>query len=355
MKTSVVYIYPTYSTFIKKDIDFLSKKYIVKTPKHNWGNKKLIFLNFFQQFVFLSRNILSCQAVFVMFGGYWSFLPTVFGKLFNKPVYIILGGTDCVSFPSLNYGSLRKPLMKIFIKWSYKLCEKLVPVDKSLVYSDYCYYEKSHYKHQGFKFFFPRISTSYKVIHNGFDPIYFNTDIEEKIPNSFVTVASISDMKRFKLKGIDLVVQLAGIYKNCSFTVIGISENVIAQLDSIPNNVTFFPPLSSNQFKQYLFNSEFVLHLSISEGFPNSLCEAMLCRCIPIGSSVGAIPHIIKDTGYLISSSNMEFIKDEFYKIVNSTRTNRLELASKARDRVIENFHISKREKSFMELIDSGN
>jgi len=80
----------------------------------------------------------------------------------------------------------------------------------------------------------------------------------------------------------------------------------------------------------------------------------MLCKCIPVGSSVGAIPHIIKDTGYLMLSSNIDFIKNEFSKIIKSTNTQRLELASRARSRIIENYHISKREDSFTELIDNG-
>ncbi len=351
MKQSILYIYPSYASFVKKDIDILSKKYSVKSPKHNWTDKKWTPLRFFQQFYFLSRHILDCRIVFVMFGGYWSFLPSVFGKVFNKRVYIILGGTDCVSFPSINYGSLRKPLLATFIKWSYQLCEKLIPVDESLVYCDYNYLENSQVKHLGFKHFFPKLSTPYKVIYNGFDPATFEEPVNPKTQNSFIVVAYISNMMRLKLKGIDIVLKLAESYKQCSFTVIGIQKSVADRLAIVPDNVVLLPFLPQNQFKSNLLQSEFVLQLSISEGFPNSLCEAMLSGCIPIGSSVGAIPQIIDDTGFIIENSNIEYIKRKIRQIIELTDDKKLELAAKARKRIIDNFHISRREKRFEELI----
>lgn len=353
MKQSIIYIYPSHSSFIQKDIDFLSKKYKVKSPKHNWTDKKLVPLRFFQQLYFLSRNISNSPVIFVMFGGYWSFLPSLFGKIFNKKVFIILGGTDCVSFPSINYGSLRKPLLATFIKWSYQLCYKLVPVDDSLVYCNYNYYENSQYKNQGFKYFFPKISTPYKVIYNGFNPDSFVKPIDKKQKNSFIVISYIPNMMRYKLKGIDIVIKLAELYKHCSFTIIGIKKSVIDQLTSTPNNVIFQPFLLQNQFKTNLLNSEYVLQLSISEGFPNALCEAMLSGCIPIGSSVGAIPHIINDTGYIVESSNIEYIKEKFNHILESTEKEKIELAKKARDRILNNFHILKREKCFDFLIEN--
>lgn len=351
MKKSILYIYPSYASFIKKDIDFLSINYSVKSPRHTWTDKRWTPLRFIQQLFFLSRNIHSCHLVFVMFGGYWSFLPSVFGKIFNKRVFIILGGTDCVSFPSINYGSLRKPLLATFIKWSYQLCEKLLPVDESLVYCDYNYYENSQVKHQGFRHYFPKLTTPYKIIYNGFDPTFFEGPLNRKNKNSFIVVAYISNMMRFRLKGIDIVLHLAEAYQHCSFTIIGIQQNVVDQIARIPANVVLLPFLPQSQFKDDMLRSEFVLQLSISEGFPNSLCEAMLFGCIPIGSSVGAIPHIIADTGFLIETSNLDSIKTRFRQIIELQGEKKSELARKARNRIIDNFHISRREQSFDELI----
>jgi glycosyltransferase involved in cell wall biosynthesis len=54
---------------------------------------------------------------------------------------------------------------------------------------------------------------------------------------------------------------------------------------------------------------EFYLQLSVAEGFPNTLCEAMLCGCIPIGSNVFSIPKIIGDTGFVLKHRNMDELK----------------------------------------------
>ena len=348
---SILYLYPTPSSFVKKDIRFLSKGYSVKSPTHTWNNKWLVPLRFLQQFIFLSRHIFSCQAVFVMFGGYWSFLPALFGKIANKPVYIILGGMDCVSFPTLHYGNLRKPVLAMFIKWSYQLSTTLIPVDESLVYCEYKYYDASRYKYQGYKYHFPRITTPYKVIHNGFDSSAFKPSGTKKIGNSFIAVALIPNMMRFKLKGADIVVMLAQHFRHCTFTIVGISKSVIDQAGAIPENLQFLPPLPQDQLSATLSQNEFVLQLSISEGFPNSLCEAMLCGCIPIGSSAGAIPHIISDTGYVMESADEESIKRKFQDIVELSGEKKMDLAARARNRVIDNFDISRREKSFGELL----
>lgn len=352
MKEKILYIFPEYSAFIAKDTGFLSRSYNVVTPSHGWTRKWETPLNFLRQFIFLSRHLRGSKAVFVMFGGYWSLLPALSGRISGIPVYIIPGGTDCVSFPSLNYGSLRKPVMRTFIKWSFKLCTELLPVDESLVRSVYNYFEKSDYPEQGYKYFFPEISTPYRVIYNGFDPDYFDCGKAVKKSGSFIVIAQVTSMMRMRIKGIDLVLYLADQFSNLSFTIVGISDSVSRQLGSMPANVTMYPFMPQESFMKHLAESEFVLQLSVSEGFPNALCEAMLCQCIPVGSTVGAIPHIIGDTGYLISSSNKEYLSEKFTEITGTDSTTRHELGKKARERIISNFHISQREQAFRQVIE---
>jgi len=200
MKEKILYIYPEDSTFTGKDIRFLSKRFEVKSPSHNWKSKAATPFNFIRQLLFLLRHLKGSVAVFVMFGGYWSLLPALAGKIAGIPIYIIPGGTDCVSFPTLNYGSLRKPLMRAFIRWSFRLCTELLPVHGSLVESRYSYYEPTDYPGQGYKYFFPGITTPYRVIHNGFDPEFFGCEQYRKRADSFIVVAPVTSMTRVTVK-----------------------------------------------------------------------------------------------------------------------------------------------------------
>ena len=80
-------------------------------------------------------NFYNSKIILISFGGYWSFLPSLFGRIFNKKVAIVVHGTDCVSFPEINYGNLRNPLMSWFIKKSYQFSNIILPVSDSLVYT----------------------------------------------------------------------------------------------------------------------------------------------------------------------------------------------------------------------------
>jgi glycosyltransferase involved in cell wall biosynthesis len=192
------------------------------------------------------------------------------------------------------------------------------------------------------------------VINNGFDPDLFVCGQYRKRADSFIVLAPVSNMMRVKVKGIDLVLMLAGQFSHCSFTVIGISDSVALKLGPLPGNVVLHPYMPQEEFLILLCESEFVLQLSVSEGFPNALCEAMLCRCIPIGSDVGGIPDIIGETGFLVKSPDKDYLIRRFEEIVGTDSQKRHELGLKARQRIADKFHIAKREKSFFEVLDRG-
>lgn len=352
-KEKVFYIYPVFSTFVAKDIRILEEQYEVITPGFSWENKWLLPVNLIRQFFFLIIILFRVNCGFVMFGGYWSFLPALMGKLTRTPVFIILGGTDCVSFPTIQYGNLRKPILKQIIKWSYQLAFKLLPVDESLVQCSYSYFEPGRYTGQGYKYFFPEINTPYQVVYNGFDSCVFDPGKTEKIPRSFITVAGISNEMRFRLKGIDLIVELAKRLPDVSFTVVGVSESFWQTRTGIPINLKIFQAMKPDDFKHLLYQSEFYIQPSISEGFPNALCEGMLSRCIPVGSAVGAIPEIIGETGHILVKADVSDCTEQIIKLLSLSQVQKTKLADAARERIISNFGIEKRKTEFLRLASS--
>lgn len=294
---NILYISSGNPTFVRKDILLLSKRNIVKSLLYPWNTANTP-LNFIRQFIYLILRKNKIDTIIIMFAGYWSVVPVLFGKILNKKVFIILGGTDCVSYPEFNYGSLRKPLLKKSIYYSIKNATCLLPVHESLIDFTNSYYDNSK---QGIKNHFKHIKTDIRTIYNGYNPRVSQKTIENSIrnPNSFITVALVNSTTRLILKGIDLILESAREFPDASFTIIGVAEKVKFQLD-IPDNVIIHPPMRNELLTEKYLQSEFVIQPSISEGFPNALCEAMSFGCIPIVSPVGAMPTITENIGFTV-------------------------------------------------------
>jgi glycosyltransferase involved in cell wall biosynthesis len=352
MKQRLIYISPDNTSFTRKDIYFLSKRYEVLIAPQQWSIKSKIITNFVKQFLFLMRAMPGSVATIVMFGGYWSFLPALFGRLLNKPVFIILGGADCVSFPEYNYGSLRKPFLKKIIKWSYYLAERLLPVDESLVMTDYKYDSSVRAKKQGYKYYFPDLRTPFTIINNGFDPEYWQSADTRRDPHLFTTIAKVSDHSRFKIKGLDLVTLMAETFPDHRFNIIGMDLSFAESLGNLPGNVVIHHFLSPEKIKDILNESQYYLQLSVSEGFPNALCEAMLCGCIPICSDVGGMPFIIQDSGVLIKHKDIGLIIQKVSEIISLSPEELKSLGEKARLNIKNRFTIENRENAFFELLE---
>jgi glycosyltransferase involved in cell wall biosynthesis len=342
MKPNLIFIYPQKFTFIKTELRILQNDFKIKQIDLNWSSKLLLPINLIIQFGFLFLNVFKAKVIFISFGGYWSLLPALFGKIFNKKTYIVVHGTDCVDFPQINYGSLRLPQLKFFIKNTYNLVDLILPVSNSLVYSVNTYFAKKEMCF-GYKHHFKEINTNNIVIPNGIDTVFWKRDFSVKRnTKSIITVLS---KKHFILKGGDLIIELAAKFPNYDFLFAGIEKNEIrCNLD----NVKFLGYVSSTELIRLYSSSQFYFQLSLFEGFGVAICEAMLCECIPIVSNVNFLPSIVDDCGFVLEKKNLNLLVNLVNIAINSDYN---VLEKKARLRIVNNFSFEKRKKLLLKTL----
>ncbi len=339
----IIYTYPISTAFTDRDVDMLQPHFKVKTLKFTDKAYKLPFyfvLQLFQLLYYLPGT----SHYLCFFGGYHSVIPTLFGKLFNKKVFIQCGGTDAMNMPEINYGNFRKKWLKMATVFSFKNCTKILPVAEALVRQDYLY-DKIFDRKQGLLNLIPHLKTPIHVIHNGFDTEFWRDENKEKSPFSFLTVATgTTQNNRAAVKGIDLILNMAREFPQYCFTIAGDSH-----FKSNLSNVKVIGKVEKQKLKELFNKHQFYLQLSISEGFPNALAEAMLCGCIPIGSAVGAIPDIIGETGFVLQEKNPAMLRNIFKSL---TDHNLKLLRKEASGHIQRNFNYSRRQKALLSLFE---
>lgn len=353
MPKTILYFYTTPSPFVKKDIEILEKRFTVKQYRFNVRSKLFLPFQLVKQKIFLLLNIFYADLLVCQFGGYHSFLPVLFAKFSGKKSLIITGGVDCVSYPSFNYGYLHKFPLGIFTKWSYQLANHIAPKHQSLIISEDSYYGKDSTT-QGIKAFIAHFTTPFTVIHNGYDIAKWNC-LGQKKNKSFITVCGGLDYSfQEQLKGVDLILGIVKFLPDCTFTFIGVTtdqkKSMVERYHLTSENIHFIPPQKNEDLVKYYCENEFYLQLSISEGFPNALCEAMLCKCIPIVSEVGAMPDIVGDSGFILKKRDTGMLKQ---LLVNAFNCDKNTVAEKARKRIVENYRIEFREEKLLRLVET--
>ena len=330
-KKTVLYIYPKFSSFVKNDFELLSKKFNVirfecKVEKKIFPALSILI----KEKIFLLKNIRKATAIVCWFADYHSFLPVLFSQIFRKKFFIINGGYDVMYIPEINYGSFNSPFRGFITKFSLQRATYNLAVSPNLIDEAKKRVPKGNYR----------------LVPTAHNSLAFNCNTEKE--NIIITVAGVSNLQRFKIKGLDRFVELAHITPELEFVIIGSDETIYEFIPDKPKNLRTVSHIPFEELTNWYSRAKFYAQFSRSEGLPSAVCEAMLSECIPVGIRVGGIPFAINKFGILANDWNPELIKEEILKNMSNS-----DLGKDARSHIVNTFNSNLREKAFNELINN--
>ena len=358
-KPGILFIkhYSTNAKFILNDADILKEKFTVDVYVSNTKNNFTIIFSLLGQFFHHLLNIRKYKLIYIWFADYHSFIPVMFGKIFGVKSIIAIGGYDATCIPEINMGafienSFKKKIRSYMTKFSLRNADKILVVDDSLIKNTntYIYSGEENKKplEDGILNFIPDIKNKIEVVYTGFDENYFKRD--ENIPKErfILSVGFTPDDNEFRRKGFDMLIEAAEIMKEEKFVLIGLNEKQIKEFEKKKiANVKVMNSVSMDELRKYYNKAKVFAQLSLFEGQPNSLCEAMMYECIPVGSNVNGIPRVIGNTGFIVDKKNVYEITEKLLQALNSPD----ELGFSARKRITENFSLERRKDSILRIV----
>ncbi|UCF63588.1 MAG: glycosyltransferase family 4 protein [bacterium] len=332
-KKEILLIHPGLSSFVKKDISILSTYYSVN--KIHYVTSKKLFRNIVSQISLLFQilpRIIKSFVFFIWFADYHAFLPVLLSRVFGKKSIIVLGGYDVTYLPELKYGSFSNPIRKFCTSYALRGADYLLAVDSSLI-------DELNTRIKSLRGESLTVPTSFDSTQ------WFRSAKKDRL---VLTVGICDSFQRYKLKGIDIFVEVARLLPRYEFLVIGMKENMIKRLD-LPENLHTRDYVTFSELRDYYSRAKVYAQFSIREGLPSVVCEAMLCESVPVGCSVNGISTAIGDCGFLLAGRDPV----EGAKLVKKAMESPAELGEKARQRIISLFNTERREKSLVSILGS--
>ncbi len=353
-RTRIIYIKPANSSFIRGDQQILEKEYDVKPFLMLQNKRKFVFgVKIVELFFYLLSNAFRRNVVFVSwFADYHSAIMALVAKFTGKKSIILIGGQEAVCYPELKKGVYRKKFRGMCVKFALRNTSLIIANHKSLIYHENHYYNAENPHIDGIQHYVSGLKTKTEVVFNGIDSTLFErTASIHKVDNMVLTVGTMHQEGDFYNKGYDLFIQAAARNPELNFVLIGLNQNYLNWMEEnyhpsqIPN-LQIIPSFCPQDILNQKYNEAKVfVQASITEGMPNTLSEAMLLECIPVGSNINGIPDAIGDTGVVINQRNVEALEKGILKALT------MNSGKAARQRVMEMFTISLRKEKILKLV----
>ncbi len=319
-KANILFTATFTTPFIQEDLTILKTHFTV-TEVISSGIK-----TFFTYFSAIRSNDIS----FSWFASVYSSVLVFFTKVFNKKSIIILGGVDVAKFPEFNYGIWNSWWRSIIVRYGITNADLVLAVDGSL--------KNDAVRLAGYN------GNNIHILPTGYDSNRWRPGTQKE--NIVLVVANCNNMTRIKIKGIDFLIHVAETMQNTSFILIGLKKEIAVQLQ-IPINLKYYESMEQSDLLKSYQRAKVFFQPSMREGLPNTLCEAMLCGCFPVGTNIGGIPDAIGKTGIVVEYGDVTGARKALLQALES------ENSDNPRDRIIQHYNSITREENILRYISS--
>jgi glycosyltransferase involved in cell wall biosynthesis len=307
------------SPFILEDVDLLRKH----------ANVEHLVVHGIRAPLKIAAAVRRADAVLTWFVSVYAAAAVGAARKSAKRSVLIAAGADVADVPFSGYGPGRNHWKRRAVGWALRHADAVLAVDDSLVANAA---RLGNYD-----------GANIRTVPTGYDPDrWFPAGRKEPL---VLTVAGCETEARLKVKGVDFLLQVARTLPDVRFVLVGLHQPLLGRIEATrPQNMELLPYRSRGDLLPLYQRAKAYCQPSMSEGLPNSLCEAMLCGCSPVGTAVGGIPAAIGETGRVVPYGDV----DQMQQAIGAALLASPQLAESARTRITRKYPLAAREAALL-------
>lgn len=238
------------------------------------------------------------------------------------------------------YQSKLKNRLFIFLeRFAAKYCDKIYAVAQAMI--DQCVEAKVA----------PR--EKYMVVYSGMDTTAFDSAVREKtlreklgIPENAQTICTVARL--FHQKGYEFVIPAAEkvLEKNPDVHFLFVGDgpmydelNSYLKSKNIDKNFHFAGLVPPSEVCRYIAQSDLLWHLSLHEGLPRAVVQALATGIPAIGFALDGTPEVIinGETGYTTAAEDVEAVTDRTLELFQNDDLRR-SMGARGKEKVLKQF-----------------
>lgn len=325
-RARILFTSSLFTSFIQEDLALLRRSHDVEFLRTSGPAAPLSIL----------RRLPHCDLTFTWFASVYAFFVVRFARIAGKRSILVVGGVDASRMPLIGYGIWNSPWRRPLVRSAVRSAYRVLAVDESL---------RGRLRElAGYD------GANIEVVPTGYDAEFWTPGADRQ--PSVLTVAAGCDRTRFLAKGVDRFIDCAAQMPDVRFRLVGMGDEITRwAARPIPANLDLVHYLQREALREAYRGASVYLQASRTEGLPNSLCEAMLCGCVPVGTRVGGIPTAIGDGGYLVEPDDARGLTGAVRAALSAPES----LRAASRSRIAERFPLRRRELKLNEVIGGAH